>query len=342
MSEERPVDNTRTNHDKDKGRYHVLIASPLIRDHIQQYDGIFEQYDLTYDIADVEQQLTEDELFDIIENYDGILAGDDELTERVLHEAGNLKVISKWGIGTDNIDKQAASKLGIEVFNTPGMMKESVADVVLGYSVMMMRQLHDIDRAVRGGNWQCPRGKRLKGKTFGIVGAGNIGTAVAHRAHAFGCDILVHDTRFDPNEMEDEIQFENVSLVKLLQKTDIVSLNCPLTSETKGLISHEEFRLLGKNGYIINTARGEIIDCPSLVEALKNNLIKGAALDVFPQEPLPSDSVLTELDNLILGSHNAGNTHESVVETNTQAVTNLLTGLNIDIDPTTEWPDINK
>lgn len=307
--------------------YRVLISCPLIQDAIDEYEDQFAEADIEYDAVAVDQQLSEAELLDMIGEYNGILAGDDELTREVLANAPNLKVISKWGVGTDNIDIEAADERGIAVFNTPGMFDYEVADVVIGYAIMLTRELHTVDRAVRQGDWETPRGISLPGKTMGILGVGDIGSAVARRAAGLGMNVVGHDIEQIPRTLKVETGIEPVSKEELLQRARIVSLHCTLTPETREVIDEPEIESLGPEGYLINTARGGLVNESALIGALENNRIAGAGLDVFATEPLPETSPLTGLDNVILGSHNAQNTSEAIARTNTKAVENLIQGL---------------
>lgn len=310
--------------------FRVLISCPLILDTIDDYADRLAAHDIEYDIADVEQKLTESELLNIIEPYDGVLAGDDEFTRCVFQSAPNLEVVSKWGIGIDAIDTDAAEEYDVSVYNTPGVFNDEVADVVIGYAIMLTRQLHHIDSEVRKGNWACPRGVSLAGKTFGVVGVGSIGSAVVRRANALGMDVLGTDVRPIRAELIEETGVERVGLPELLERAHVVSLNCALTDETRGLIGAEELTLLGADGYLINTARGELVNQDALLDALQRDEIAGAALDVFEEEPLPEESPLTDLDTVVLGSHNAQNTYEAVCRVNERAVDNLIDGLTKD------------
>jgi D-3-phosphoglycerate dehydrogenase len=296
---------------------------------IESYRSIFEKYEISFDVPDVDQQLTEEELTEIIEPYHGVVAGDDEFTAEVLDKALNLEVISKWGIGTDNIDQTAAADRDITVYNTPGMFNEEVADVVIGYAIMLTRDLHHIDRAVRAGDWVCPRGTSLSGKTFGVIGVGDIGTEVARRAATLGMDVLGQDVRPIPEKLRKDTGIEATDRRDLLERSDIVSLNCPLTPDTRKMIGPSALEHIGSNGYLINASRGELIEQGALVEALQSGIVAGAALDVFETEPLPKTNPLTEMDNVILGSHNAQNTVEAVERTNQAAIKNLLRGLGL-------------
>lgn len=307
--------------------YRALISCPLIVDSLDEYADRFAEHGIEYDLADVDQQLTEAELLDVIDRYDGVLAGDDDFTRQVLASADRLKVIAKWGIGTDNIDEETAEEYGITVSNTPKVFGDEVADVVIGYAIMLTRQLHLIDRAVRDGEWACPRGVSLAGKTFGVVGVGDIGSSVARRAYAHGLDVLGSDVRPFPADLSDDIDIERVEMGELLAAADLVSLNCALTEETRGMIGSDELEAIGEEGYLINTGRGELVDQDALIEALREGRLAGAALDVFEEEPLPPSSPLVAMENVILGSHNAQNTHEAVARVNERAVENLIEGI---------------
>lgn len=307
--------------------YRILVSCPLIQDTIQNYDELLSKHGIEYDVPVVDQNLSEEELLDIIDRYDGVIAGDDEFTEAVLEAADRLKVISKWGIGLDGVDLDAAAEREIEVYNTPNSFGNEVADVVMGYAIMLTRKLHLVDRAVREGEWACPRGTSLAGKTMGIVGVGNIGAAVARRAHAAGMEVLGNDVVPLSDELVEETGIAAADRRELLEQSDVVSLNCPLTPKTRGMIGREELAAIGEDGYLINVARGELVREKELVDALRDGAIAGAALDVFEQEPLPVDSPLAEMDNVVLGTHNAQNTHEAVSRVNDRAVENLLKGL---------------
>lgn len=307
--------------------HRVLISCPLIMDSIDEYAEQFAAHDIAYDVADVDQQLSESELLDVIDDYDGVLAGDDEFTRSVIEKASKLKVISKWGIGIDAIDTDAAEDHGVVVHNTPGAFDDEVADVVVGYTVMLTRQLHHIDRAVRQGEWACPRGTSLADKTFGVIGVGDIGSTVAQRADALGMDVVGTDVQPFPDDLVEATGIERVERAELLERADVVSLNCALTPATRQMIGPAELERLGAEGYLINTARGELVDQSALVSALEDGVIAGAALDVFEQEPLPESSRLTEMDSVILGSHNAQNTREAVQRVNDRAVENLISEL---------------
>ena len=307
--------------------YRVLVSCPLIIDAIDEFAETFAQHDIAYDVIEVDQQLSEQQLLEVIGPYHGILAGDDEITRDVIAEADHLQVISKWGIGTDGIDHDAAAAHGIAVANTPGVFNDEVADVVIGYTVMLTRGLHLVDAAVRRGEWATPQGVSLAQRTMGVIGVGGIGAGVLRRAHSMGMELLANDIVPIDDELRERYDVRQVELPELLAAADVVSLNCVLTDATRGIIGTSELELLGPDGYLINTARGGLIDEPALITALQERSIAGAALDVFAAEPLDPDHPFTQMEHVILGSHNAQNTAEAVTRTHELAVRNLIEGL---------------
>jgi D-3-phosphoglycerate dehydrogenase len=311
----------------DEHDYRVLVSCPLILDAIDDYADVLAAHGVAYDVADVDQQLDEPELLDLLPGYDGILAGDDELTARVIEACPSLSVVAKWGIGTDGIDFDAAEEHDVRVFNTPGAFADEVADTVVGYAIMLARELHHVDREVREGNWYCPRGVSLAGRTFGVVGVGSIGSAVARRADALGMDVLGHDVRPISEELREATGIEPVGREELFERSDVVSLNCTLNEATARMVDADALDRLGPEGYLINTSRGGLVVEDDLVAALEEGRIAGAALDVFETEPLPSESPLIGMEEAILGSHNAQNTEEAVSRVHDRAVANLIEGL---------------
>ena len=278
-------------------------------------------------VPPIEQQLTEPELLDLLPGVDGMIAGDDHLTRAVLERAERLKIISKWGVGTDAIDLAAAAELGIRVTNTPGMFGDEVADVVIGYLIMLARHLHRTDRAVRAGDWAKPEGRSIAGLTLGVVGLGHIGRAVARRGLAMG--MRVTGSEIDPSNaaMASDLGVEVTDLESLLADADVVSLNSPLTPETRHLLNAERLARMKRGAWVINTGRGALIDEEALIGALADGQVGAAALDVFEVEPLPPESPLRGFEQVILGSHNSSNTAEAGHRTSERAVENLIKGL---------------
>jgi D-3-phosphoglycerate dehydrogenase len=308
-------------------RWRVLITSPQLQRTISAHQARFDERDIELLIPPVVQQLSEDELIALLPGVDGAVVGDDPLTERVLDAGDRLRVISKWGVGVDNIDVATARERGITVTNTPAAFGDEVADVVIGYLVLLARQLHLVDGAVRGGQWFKPEGVSLAGRTMGVVGLGDIGRSVVKRAVAMEMRVLGAEVLVDRAEAAERLGAEVVPLAVLLRDSDVVSLNCPLTDENRHMIDAAALGSMKTGAWIINTARGGLIDEAALAVMLENGHLAGAALDVFEREPLPADSPLRSLDNVILGAHNSSNTAEAVYRTSVLAIDNLLAGL---------------
>jgi D-3-phosphoglycerate dehydrogenase len=308
-------------------KHRVLITCRQLQETIEPYRSLFGERGIEIDLPPVVQQLTETELLAIIDRYDGVIAGDDHFTANVLERAKRLKVISKWGIGVDAIDQCAAKRLGIQVCNTPNAFAEEVADVVLGYMILLSRRLHEVDEAVRSGDWKKIRGISLRGKTLGVVGVGSIGQAVIRRADVVGMACVGHDIAPPPAAIAEETKVRMVELDELLAVADFISLNCNLTPSNCHMLGEREFARIKTGVYIVNTARGKLVDERALAQAIKQGKVAGAALDVFEDEPLPLSSPLRELSNCIFGSHNSSNTTEAVRRVNELAIRNLLDGL---------------
>jgi D-3-phosphoglycerate dehydrogenase len=249
------------------------------------------------------------------------------MTRAALQHADRLKVISKWGVGVDNIDLAAAEELGIRVTNTPGMFGDEVADVAIGYLILLARHLHRVDRDVRDGQWPKPEGVSLAGRTMGVVGLGHIGQAVAKRAQAMGMQVMGTDVSTESAAVAERSGVKIVDLSELLREADVVSLNSPLTAENRHMINESTLATMKPGAWIVNTARGGLIDEDALVSALESGQVGAAALDVFEIEPLPARSPLRRIPQVILGAHNGSNTADAVHRTSVRAIDNLIAGL---------------
>ena len=305
----------------------VLVSCRLVwddEDWVTEYLGGF---GVDVDIPRFDgQQLSESDLLPIIGKYDGILAGDDQLTRAVLEAADRLRVISKWGIGTDAIDRAAAEEFGIKVFNTPGVFGEELADYAMGYIHLLARRQHEVNARVKAGEWYKVRGVSLAGKTLGIVGLGSSGRALARRGAAASMRVIGYDI-VDVAEMA---ECEVVDLETLLAESDIISLQVPATDVTRHLIGGRSIARMRDGVWLINISRGSLVDERALVEALRTGKVGAAALDVFEVEPVEPTNELLAFDNVVVGSHNGSNTREAVERTTRQAVSNLLEGLGLE------------
>jgi D-3-phosphoglycerate dehydrogenase / 2-oxoglutarate reductase len=305
----------------------VLVSCPHLARAIDQFLPALTAAGLEVDAPVVPQQLSEEELLELLPGCVGIVAGDDPLTRRVIDAAPSLRVICKWGVGLDSIDLAYAAERGIPVINTPGAFADEVADVAIGYVVMLARALGTIDRAVRDGRWDRIPGRSLTGATLGIVGLGAIGLALARRAVGFGMNVLFAEPDSTRHAAGVALGATAADLGGLLRGSDFVSLNCALTPDTRHLIGAEELAAMKSTAYLVNTSRGGLIDQQALVEALRSRSIAGAALDVFETEPLPPDDPLLEFDGCVFGTHNGSNTVEAVARVNEMAVANLIGAL---------------
>jgi glyoxylate reductase len=233
----------------------------------------------------------------------------DEIDDKLLDKAGaQLKLIANFGAGVDHIDLHAAKSRGIVVTNTPGVLTDDTADMAMALMLAVPRRLSEGERIVRTGTWTgwAPTmllGHRISGKRLGIIGMGRIGQAIAQRARAFGMSIHYHNRERLPRDIEARTEATYwPALEAMLSRVDIISINCPHTPETHHLLNKQRLKLLQRHAYIINTARGEIVDEKALADALEHGTIAGAGLDVYEREPKISPRLL-DLDNVTLLPH---------------------------------------
>jgi D-3-phosphoglycerate dehydrogenase len=279
---------------------------------------------LGYDVVAPElggrQQFKSAELLEYGSRLVGIIAGDDQLDRAFFAGAAKLKVVIRWGIGMDSVDHDAARQHGVVVRNTPGVFGHEVADAAFGYMLNLARGYMTVDAAVRRGEWPKVEGITLAGGRLGIVGFGAIGREIAKRGVAFDMDVVAHDPFVDTPPADVSL----VDLDKLLATSRFIVLACPLTPETLHLINAERLSLVRPDAYLVNVARGPVVLEADLIEALRESQLAGAALDVFEVEPLPLDSELRMLPNVVLGAHNSSNTREGVARASTAAVDFLI------------------
>ena len=284
------------------------------------------------DVNKLGKKYLETDLIPVIETYDAVITGVDEITSNVLREGKNLKIIAKNGVGYDNIDVKVATEKGIFVTYTPGAVENTIADTTFGYVLDLARNLTAADRTLRTVGWKRKRGIEVWGKKLGIVGLGRIGRKVAYRAKGFDMEVFAYDPFIDP-EYYREKDISSVTLDEIFKTCDFICLHCMLTDETRHLVNKERLALMKSSAYLINTSRGDVIDERALYEALKNHKIAGAALDVFETEPLPKDSPLFELDNLIIAPHNAGQSAEANLEAGLMVAESVISALKGGVPP---------
>ena len=273
----------------------------------------------------------ESELKTFAPTMDGILTCWNPVREPVILAAKKCQIIARYGIGLDNIDVAAATKQGIVVTNVPAYCIDEVSDHAMGLLLACARKISRFDRAVRNGIWNQnigPEMYRIRGKTLGIVGFGQIGQALIPKAKAFGLTIRVCSPRTDPKRIEQH-GAQKVTFQELLTTSDFITIHAPLTQETKRMFSDAEFRAMKPTAFLINTARGGIVDTAALTTALRNGDIAGAGIDVLETEPPEPDTELLTCENVVVTPHAAFVSTDAILElavTAATCVAQVLTG----------------
>lgn len=262
---------------------------------------LLENAGIGYLINPLNKKLTEDQLADMVADFDVIIAGTELITDKVMARAPNLKLISRVGVGLDGVDLMAAKKRGIKVAYTPDAPAPAVAELTLGMMLTLLRSVHVSNSQMHEGKWQRIFGRRLAEITVGIIGVGRIGTRVLRRTKAFGTPrILVNDTL--PNyELNREFKLDWVTKEQIYKEADLISLHLPLTHLTKNMIRREQLLSMKHDAIIINTARGGIINETDLHEVMLAGHLSGAAIDVFEHEPYSGP--LGDIDRCLLTAH---------------------------------------
>ncbi|MBC8098504.1 MAG: phosphoglycerate dehydrogenase, partial [Armatimonadetes bacterium] len=286
-------------------RWKVLVSAPYMQPVIERFRPDLEAHGVELFVPPVDERFEEADLLAWIADIDGVICGDDRFTRRVLQAAPKLKVISKWGTGIDSIDQVACQEFGIAVRNTTNAFSEPVADTVLGYILSFARNLSSMDSAMKQGVWHKIPGRALRECTLGVVGVGNVGQAVIRRASAFGMRILGADLLpLDPDFCA-QYTVIPADFKQVLREADFVSINCDLNPTSLHLMDDLAFASMKRTAILINTARGPIVDEAALVRALQRGMLAGAGLDVFEHEPLPTDSPLRTMPNVLMAPHNS-------------------------------------
>ena len=267
--------------------------------------------------------LNEQELLDLLPGCIAAIAMPDAYTARVLASASPvLRLIARCGVGYDSIDLEAATRAGVWVTTTVGANHDAVADYTLGLILCLLRRLVETATQTRSGLWQRVQGRELRGKTLGVVGTGRVGREVVARAKAFGMAVVASDLY--PDDAWAALQGVNyLSLPALLAASDVITLHAPATPETRRLLNRETLALCKPGCYVVNTARGDLIDEPALLEALQSGQVAGAALDVFAEEP-PRNRALADHPRVLPFSHSAGGTVEAHFRSANLAIDEVL------------------
>lgn len=309
----------------------VLMTAPYMIPFLDRFKPVFEKYGIDLIVPDVRERMEEDDLLKYAGEFDGAICGDDRYTARVLEACSpRLKVISKWGTGVDSIHADACSRLRIILARTPNAFTTPVADTVLGYMLAFARKGPWMDREMKNGKWEKIPGRALSECALGIIGVGNIGRAVTRRAKAFGMKVLGTDVIDIDHVFISESGIEMTNLETLLSNSDFVSVNCDLNPTSYHLINSKTLAQMKPSAVLINTARGPIVEENALVAALRSGQVGGAALDVFEVEPLPKESPLLKMDNVMLAPHNSNSSPTAWERIHWNTIRNLLEGLGID------------
>ncbi|MEM0457146.1 MAG: C-terminal binding protein [Nitrososphaerota archaeon] len=262
--------------------------------------------------------ITEDDLLAEVKDVDVMLVVYAKITKRIIESAPRLKGIVRYGIGLDNVDIRAATEMGVYVANVPDYCIGTVAEHTFALLLALARKIILADRIIKSASWkvwtQQPielMGTDLEGKVLGLIGIGNIGSAVAIRAKAFGMKVIAYDPYIEKDRAS-SLGVELVDLDTLLKNSDFVSIHAPLTPETRGMIGEQELKKMKKTAYLINTSRGPIVKEDALYKALRDGWIAGAALDVYENEPPNTNNPLFKLDNVVLTPHIAWYTEEAL------------------------------
>ncbi|NOT05077.1 MAG: phosphoglycerate dehydrogenase [Anaerolineales bacterium] len=308
----------------------VLMTAPYMIPFLDRFKPVFAKHGLELIVPDVQERMEEDDLLKYAGQFDGAICGDDRYTARVLEACSpRLKVISKWGTGVDSIDAAACSRLNIILARTPNAFTTPVADTVLGYMLAFARRGPWMDSAMKRGEWEKIPGKSLSECTLGIIGIGNIGKAVTRRARAFGMKVLGNDIVDIDHVFISESGIEMTNLEYLLSNSDFVTVNCDLNPTSHHLINASTLARMKPTAVLINTARGPIVDENALIAALRSGQIGGAALDVFEYEPLPLNSPLLKMDDVMLAPHNSNSSPTAWERIHWNTIKNLVEGLGL-------------
>lgn len=307
----------------------ILLTSTSFQDTPGEHHDLLKKQG--YIVDEIRGPVTEEVLLPIIENYDAVLCGDDEYTEKVLVKGklGNLKFISKYGVGLDKIDLGTAKKLGISVTNCPGVNQVSVSEHVLALLFAFEKNIHLQYETTKQGSWKRLTGNEIQGKTIGIIGLGAVGKELVKKSLALGMKVI----GFDLFKNEDFIKSfpemiftENIE--DIYNKADIISLHIPHTAQSEKLINEDVvFNKLKRSPIIINTSRGMLIDVDAIIKGLESGNIRGYLTDVLAIEPICENEKLRNIDNVIITPHVGSRTYQSVVRQGTMAVSNLINSI---------------
>ena len=309
----------------------ILLTTTSFQDTPGKHHDLlnYQNWDIDYLRGPVEESV----LIPIINKYDGVICGDDEYTREVIKEGkkGKLKVLSKYGVGLDRIDLEAAKEFGIAVTNVPGINQVSVSEHVLALLFTFSKNIHLQYNSVQKSSWKREIGSEIQGKTLGIIGLGAVGKELGKKASALGMTILAFDIFKDKEFLEkySEINF-TTDIDDIYSKCDVISLHLPHTKQTDKLINDIVINTkLKKQPIIINTARGKLVDSDSIISGIKNKLIKGYLCDVLETEPILENEIFLGIENIIITPHIGSRTFQNVEKQGIRSVENLISNFNL-------------
>ena len=279
------------------------------------------------------------DLYPLIKDVDGYIAGVDEVDASVIQAAKRLKMIARYGVGIDRVDIAAATERGIVVTNSPGANSVAVAELTIGLMLALARNICAANEAIRRGEWPALDGVGLKGKTIGIIGFGAVGKEVALRLKGFSCRLLA----FDPYiqlDIAEKFHVKMVSLEDVLSQADFVTLHVPVLPSTAGMVNHRFLGAMKPGAFLINTARGELIDEEVLIAALKKGHLRGTALDCFSEEPPDKDNPLLSFPQVIVTPHTGAHTDEAISRMGWISMENCLAVLRGERPPNVVNPEV--
>lgn len=304
----------------------AVTCTHLIRD-IDDYLDTFAQADLELFLPEIPgQELRGQELVSAMEGIVGVVSGDDQFSSEVMAQLPELKAISKWGIGLDAIDLDDAAERGIAVTNTPGMFGNEVAELGLAYLFALVRDIFNIDGAVRSGGWPKQTSRSMNALTVHVIGLGDIGSTLGEKLLALGVSVTGSDPSPEAAAWGQRTGVTIGDAGTLATKADAVMVCAPLNEATRGMVDADFIAGMRQGAWLINIGRGPIVVGSAVADAIESGHLAGAALDVFEVEPL-EDERLRNLPNLILGAHNGSNTFEACHRTHVQAIKNLIDNL---------------
>jgi phosphoglycerate dehydrogenase-like enzyme len=287
----------------------VLVTSWLVQEDDPALDTL-RQAGCEVVMARTPRPRTAEQMIEILKGIDGVVAGSDNYSAPVIDSTDRLKVIVRVGVGYDTVDCEAATRKGIQVGTTPGTNQDAVADYAFGLILALARNIVTHHNTTAAGQWTRLPGPDVYRKTLGVVGAGAVGKGTARRGRGFDMTVLAHDVYQDP-AWAAGAGVSYVELDELFRRADYVSLHAPLLPSTRNLVNRERLALMKPTAFLVNTARGELIDLDALKEALDAGRLAGAALDVFPKEPPPPDHPILTTKNVLFAPHVAGLSNEA-------------------------------